>query len=189
MARRLHLGLLLISSLALTGCATMLVNAHADRRVDFAAYRTYDWAPADALPAGDPRLDNNPFFKDYLEGAVERRLAIRGLARDNAGAPDLLIHYHASVNQRIDVVRTDRQRGYCYGEDCQVDVFEYEAGTLVLDFVDAATDKVVWRGWAQDIVDGAIDDQDRLEKKIDEAVARLIELYPGARRIRAGAQP
>ena len=181
MLRRLYLAVVAVSLLGVSGCATMLVNSHADRTVDFAVYRTFDWAAADALPTGDPRLDNNPFFHDYLQGAVERRLAARGLERVESGSPDLLIHYHASVDRRVDIVRIDRQSGYCYGEDCQVDVIDYEAGTLVLDFVDAATTKVVWRGWAQDAFDGVIDDQDRMEKTIDEAVSRMLERYPPAR--------
>jgi hypothetical protein len=31
----------------------------------------------------------------------------------------------------------------------------YETGALLIDFVDARTDKLVWRGWAEDGVDGS----------------------------------
>ena len=61
------------AALALTGCATtMNVSAYVGRGVNFSQYRTYDWGPADALPTGDPRLDNNGFFIDLLEGAIEK---------------------------------------------------------------------------------------------------------------------
>ena len=123
----------------------MTVSSHVDRGINFARYRTYDWGPADALPTGDPRLDKNPFFKDHVEGAVEKQLAARGLQMSTSGTPDLLIHYHASINQRIDVNRLDRRYGYCYGVDCPSDVIEYEAGTLVLDIVDSRTNRVIWR--------------------------------------------
>ena len=165
---------------AVTGCATMMVSSHVQRDVDFARYRTYDWGPADALPTGDPRLDNNPFFKDHMQGAVEKHLAARGLELSSTGKADLLIHYHANVSQRIDVNRVDRQYGYCYGEDCSVRVMEYEAGTLVLDIVDTRTDRVVWRGWAQDSLEGVIDNQDRMERMINEAVAQMLERFPRA---------
>ena len=63
----------------IAGCATtMTVSSHVDRAVDFAHYRTYDWGPADALPTGDARLDANPFFKDHLQGEVEKQLAAKG---------------------------------------------------------------------------------------------------------------
>ena len=55
----------------------MNVSSHIERGVDFAQFRTWDFGPADALPTGDPRLDNNPIFKDYLEGSVGKALEAR----------------------------------------------------------------------------------------------------------------
>jgi outer membrane protein assembly factor BamE (lipoprotein component of BamABCDE complex) len=59
-------------TLALAGCATLTASAHIERGVNFGDYITYDWGPPDNLPVGDPRLDNNPFVHDYLEGAAGR---------------------------------------------------------------------------------------------------------------------
>jgi hypothetical protein len=69
------------AALALGACAPINVSSHVERSVDFAQYHTWDWGPADALPTGDPRLDNNPFFKDYLEGAFEKGMAARHFER------------------------------------------------------------------------------------------------------------
>ena len=46
-------------------------------------------------------------------------MAARGYVQSRARVPDLLIHYHASINQRIDVYGVDREHGYCDGDDCQ----------------------------------------------------------------------
>ena len=167
-----------IATLAVTGCATMNVSSHVRSGVDFTQYRTYDWGAADALPTGDPRLDKNPFFQDHMQGAVEKQMAAKGFERAAAGTPDLRIHYHANITQRIDIDRADRDRGYCYEDDCQAGVIEYEAGTIVLDFVDTRTNKVIWRGWAQDSLDGVLDNKDRMERKIDEAVSRMLARLP-----------
>ena len=167
-----------ISALAVTSCATMNVSSHVQRGLNFAQYRTYDWGPADELPTGDPRLDQNPFFKDHREGAVEKQLAAKGFERVTTGTADLLIHYHASITQRIDVNRLDREYGYCYDEDCRSRVIEYEAGTLVLDIVDTRTNRVIWRGWAQDSVEGMLNNEDRMARKIDEAVKRMLQTLP-----------
>jgi uncharacterized protein DUF4136 len=156
----------------------MTVGSHVDRGINFARYRTYDWGPADALPTGDPRLDKNPFFKDHVEGAVEKQLAARGLEMSTSGTPDLLIHYHASISQRIDVNRLDRGYGYCYGVDCPPDAIEYEAGTLVLDIVDSRTNRVIWRGWAQDTVEGVLDNEDEMARQINEAITRMLARLP-----------
>lgn len=180
MPRFVRLAAVALSALALTGCATMNVSSHIERGLDFAQYRTYDWGPADALPTGDPRLDKDPFFQDHVLGAVEKQLALKGFERSTSGAPNLLIHYHASINQRINVNRMDREHGYCYADDCHAGVIDYEAGTLVLDIVDARTNRVIWRGWAQDSVEGVLDNQDRMARKIDEAVRRMLERLPPA---------
>lgn len=179
MRRCMSWTVLALAVVAATGCAsTMTVSSHVDRDVSFGRYRTYDWGPADALPTGDPRLDKNPFFKDRVEGAVEKGLAAHGFTLALSGQPDLLIHYHANISQRIDVNRVDRRYGYCYGAECPSGVLEYEAGTLVLDLVDRRTNRVVWRGWAQDTVEGTLGNEDRMARQIDEAVSRMLARLP-----------
>jgi hypothetical protein len=178
MGRLLRLTAVAVSALGLTACATMTVSSHAERGLDFTPYLTYDWGPPDALPTGDPRLDKNPFFQDHLQGAVEKQLAAKGFERSASGTPDLLIHYHASINQRIDVNRIDLEYGYCYGENCQVRVVDCEAGTIVLDIVDTRTNRLIWRGWAQDSIEGTLDNQDRMAQNIDEGVRRMLRRFP-----------
>ncbi len=165
-----------------SGCAvTMSVSSHVDRTLDFAQYRTFDWGPADALPTGDARLDRDPFFKDHVQGAVERGLSARGIELTSSGKPDLLIHYHANITERIDVNRADRTYGYCRGADCPSEAIWYEAGTLVLDFMDAHTNKLVWRGWAQNSVEDMLNNRDKMAKTIDQAVTEMLRQYPQAR--------
>jgi len=173
-----HLTAVTALALAVTGCATMSVSSHVRGGIDFATYRTYDWGPADALPTGDPRLDQDPYFKDYLMGAVEKQLAARGYERSSSGTPDLLIHYHASITQRMNVYGVDREHGYCYDEDCKAWATDYEAGTLVLDLVDARANQVIWRGWAQDSVEDLLDNGDRMARKVREAVSRMLARLP-----------
>jgi hypothetical protein len=173
-----HLTAVTTLALAVSGCATMSVSSHVRGGIDFATYRTYDWGPADALPSGDPRLDQDPYFKDHLMGAVERQLAARGYLRSSSGTPDLLIHYHANITQRLDVYGVDREHGYCFDEECKAWVTDYEAGTLVLDLVDAGTNRVIWRGWAQDSVEDVLDNEDRMARQINEAVSRMLARLP-----------
>ncbi len=110
MPRVLPVAALIVSVLVTTGCAVrMNVGSHQDHNLNLSRYRTFAWGPADALPTGDRRLDENPFFKDHVQGAVERELARRGFELQSSGAPDLLIHYHASITKRIDVNRVDRR--------------------------------------------------------------------------------
>jgi uncharacterized protein DUF4136 len=167
------------AALVLTACAArMNVSSHVERGVDFADFQTYDWGPADALPTGDPRLDNNPFFHDYFEGAVEKQMALRGFEKVEWGTPDLLLHYHANISQRFEVAGVDNEHGACSGGDCEPRAMTYEAGTLVLDIVDNYTARVVWRGWAQRDVDGVIDNQDRLNEFVNQAAVKMMAQFP-----------
>jgi hypothetical protein len=184
MMRRLFVRLAVgFTAMAMTsGCAaTISVSSHADRSVDFAQYRTFDWGPADALPTGDPRLDADPFFKDHVQGAVERGLSARGVALTSSGAPDLLIHYHANITERIDVSKVDRAYAACQTPGCAPESSWYEAGTLVLDVMDARTNTLVWRGWAQNSVEDMLKNRDVMAATIDRAVAEMLRQLPRRR--------
>jgi hypothetical protein len=168
-----------ISALAITGCAPIHVGSHVDHGLDFARYRTYAWGSPDARPAGDPRLEQNGFYRDHVEGAIDKQLAARGLARSASGQPDVLIHYHATTSRRIDVSR-NQTSPYCYGEDCLSGVVEFETVTLVLDLIDADTNRMIWRGWAQHRMDGLAGNPYRMARTIEEAVARMVKRLPPA---------
>lgn len=163
-----------ILGLTLTGCALMRVNSFVERGFDVTHYRTYAWAPEDQLITGDPRLDNNPFFLDRLQADVDKALAARGLEKTTSAAPDLLLHYHARINQRLDVNGVDQKYGYSDSMRASV----YDAGTILLDFVDARTSRLVWRGWAEGSIDGFVDNQNWMEERIDEAVMRILARLP-----------
>ena len=170
---------IVIAGLMLAGCATLRVSSHSDRGLVWSKYTTFDWGPPDALPAGDPRLDKDPFFQDRVEGAIEKAMAAHGFARSAASErPDVLIHYHAHVMERLDVDQIDRGYGYCSTADCQPRVSRYEAGTLVVDIVDAASHVLIWRGWAQGSLDGVLGNRDRLRGRIDESVRQMFETLP-----------
>ena len=166
---------LVASALTLAACATMTVRSFASP-ASFTQYRTYGWADDGPSATGDPRLDNNPFFDTRIRADADRQLAARGFEKVTTVAPDLMLHYHASVTQRLDVAGADQKYGYCEG--CQTASL-YDAGSIMLDFVDARTNTLVWRGWSEASLDGIVDNQDWLEKRIDEAVARIVATIPG----------
>lgn len=179
MRRLLAVTAVLSTTFVIASCATtMTVSSHVEHGLDFAPYHSFDWGPPDALPTGDPRLDRDPFFKDHVQGAVEKGLAARGIALQTSGTPDLLIHYHANIRQRIDVNRIDRAYGYCPETNCPPETVEYEAGTLVLDVIDARTNRLIWRGWAQKGIGNMLHDRDTMARTIDEAVTRMLERLP-----------
>ncbi len=162
----------------LSACATVHTGADFTPGLRLDQYRTFDWGGGDSLPVGDPRLDQNPFFDARVRAAVELELATRGLMRATV-SPDLLVHYHASVRQRVDVIRADEGRGYSSPRDSRSDmVVEYEEGTLIVDVAEPKAKAILWRGWSQTDVGGLIENPREMEKRIRESVRLMMLKFP-----------
>ena len=164
-----------------SGCAaTMSVSSHVDRSLNFAQYRTFDWGPADALPTGDPRLDQRSVLQGSRAGSRGARArGSRHGADGPQGTPDLLIHYHANISERIDVDNADRVYGYCRSGDCPPESVWYEAGTLVLDFIDPDYEQAgLARLGAEQRRRHASRIRDKMAKTIDQAVAEMLRQLP-----------
>jgi hypothetical protein len=161
------------------GClALMPVSSHVERGLDFARYRTYDWAPADELPRTVERLRENPFFVDDVHGAIDTELNRRGLVRATAERADILVHYHAAVDERLEVTTRPGRFRDCFGDDCRSEVTTYEAGTLVVDVVDASTHRLVWRGWAEHRLEDMLDDPVEVKRRVQSGVRRIFTSFP-----------
>lgn len=169
--RRAVLAISLLAGVVAAGCGPIRVNSYTETGVTF-NFRTYAWAAEDSTPTGDPRLDNNRFFSDRVRASVDRELAARGFEK-TPESPDLTLHYHASITQAIEIAAATDHFEHC--QNCGTSV--YDAGTLVIDLVDARTSRLVWRGWAEK-VDTVIDNQDWMEETIDLTVAQIMKRLP-----------
>jgi hypothetical protein len=154
-------------------CAPVTVTSFTERGVQVSRYRTYDWGTVDTAVPGDPRLENNSLFHDYVRGAIDRQLRSHGYEQ-TALTPDLRVHYHASAAQRIYISGSEPTRERCI--DCAVQV--YDEGSVLIDLVDARTGALVWRGSAQTDIAGAVADQTRLERTIERVVTRILNTLP-----------
>ncbi len=184
--KRLSIGLALLASLFGAGCSSLSVSYNYDPQANFAAYRSFDWLPPRADGGVDELVGKNVRF------AVERELAAKGVRRETRD-PDLRIAIHGGRQKYVDV----QEYGYAYRDapyfvlppgtkdgrpvlapqtlcyERGVRTYEYEIGTLVLDFVDARRKEMVWRGVATAVVDPGSRPED-----VQEAVRRLLEKYP-----------
>lgn len=172
--RPLVAAIALTSAVTFSGCAATNVSSYFASQADVTRYHTYGWAAADRFETGDPRLDNNAFFQERVRAAVERELAGRGFEKVTAGPAALTVYYHLNIKQQVNANQADEKYGYC--NECTP--YVYDAGTLVIDLVDARTEKLVWRGWAEGSVEGAIDSQQLMEQQIDRAVTRIFTKLP-----------
>lgn len=162
---------------AISGCATLETGSFVDRAADFTRYQTYNWARPLTRPPGDPRLEKNPFFQDHLQGAVEKQLAARGFRGPTPRKPDLLLRYRAAVTPRVTINGVESGYGHC-SSDCSARIVEYEAATLVLDVIDARTNKMLWRGWVRDDLNDVLHNEDTMARRIQSAVTQMLAKLP-----------
>lgn len=159
--------------IGLAACAPITVTSFTEHDVNLSTYRTFAWERVGTGVPGDPRLDNNQLFHDYLRGAIERQLIARGY-EPTTQQPDLRIHYHASSRQKIYISGMEPETERC--RDCAVEV--YDEGTLLVDLMDARTGALVWRGAAESALAGVVDSQTRMEELIERVVERIVATLP-----------
>lgn len=168
---------LLVSIGLLIGCATVYdVKYDYDQQTDFAALKTYDWM---AVPE---KAGMNEFVVQRIKSAVNADLQAKGLilSTDN---PDFLIAQHTGKENKVQV--TDWGYGYgSYGRyrggyrgSSRVSTYEYEEGSLILDFVDAKSRKLIWRGTGKADVQ-YINTPDKSQALIDKAVQKILAKFP-----------
>jgi hypothetical protein len=174
--KRASVALFLVSFL-LPGCSSLTVNHDFDPDANFAAYRTYVWA--DQRPSSsDAGAGANDLIAQRIRRAVDAELQKEGLTRVENN-PDLLVAFHTGVKDKINV--TDW--GYTYGDyywgwgGRQIDVYQYQQGTLVVDLIERSSKELVWRGWAQKTVDENPSPQ-KIDRTIQDAVKKMFQRYP-----------
>ena len=119
---------------------------------------------------------------------MERELDAKGYRRSPTGAPDFWVLYGAAIRQKSDYSKLNGGSGYApaWGRGLWADeelgkrglyVRTYEEGTLIIDVVDAATSRLVWRGSAQAEVSGTNTERKK-EARLRSAVRRILARFP-----------
>jgi hypothetical protein len=185
MKTTLHLILATALICIFSGCETVSVTTDYDHAANFAKYKTYALTP----PSSGRTM--SPTSEAALRDALRAELASRGLTEAPGKRADLDIVRHVFVQEKISVQQwTDWGYGYhggwpygfgSYGmwvgaPMTYTDVNQYKEGTLILDFVDARTKKLVFRGVGSAVVGGP----ESNAAKIREAVSKIVAGYPGA---------
>jgi hypothetical protein len=163
------------------GCSSISVRHDFDTQADFTGYQTYAWLQQPTTAVGDAKAAQrtNTLLDKRIRRAVDAQLAAKGM-KPSAEDPDLLVIYHMGLDRKVDV----QDWGYSYPRypyggwyGGQVDVYEYDEGTLIVDLIDAESDQLVWRGTATKVIDETASPEKR-EANLNEVVTRLFADYP-----------
>jgi hypothetical protein len=173
--RSVSLFLLMASAV---GCSSVKIGYDHDPSANFSAYHTYDWVPGPQDTTGDRRVDNS-LVDIRMRTAIAAQLSVKGYTKPANGQPDFYVAYHVAVK---DMVKGSAAKYYTGDRNVGTwttvsDIQAYEAGTLLVDIVDASSKQLVWRGSAFGEVDPGLTSQER-DERIRNLVHKMFSHFP-----------
>ena len=196
----------LVASLALglliTACATTL-RPDVDYKPDynFSQVQTFGFYADSGTVSGDNPLQLSDMQVERIDTAIRNALTAKGLRfTEDAAEADLLVSWHLVTQFKTDVSSYDSgfslgwYHGYnrysmyncwgCIGPRTEVISRNYTDGTFIVDMIDPALERSVWRGVVNSRLSGKqIEDQERAN---NAAQAIFAAFPPGAA---AGTSP
>ena len=160
------------ATLGVTSCSPFQVRSDYAATANFNSYKTYK------LRIDDLKL--NDIDKDRVLNEISKQLQSKGLTvGDN---PDLIVNVKAN-HKKVTDVTTDRPYGmYGWGGPwgwgfgaSRTWSNNYNEGGLVIDMIDAQTQKLVWQGIGNGI---SVDSPKAKQQQIPEIVAEIMANYP-----------
>ena len=184
--------------MAVTGCSPS-VSVQQKPGTDFSQYRTYDWAKTDVKSADS----QNPIYQSTLndqqiQQAISGELAKRGIRPATGSAkPDFYLTYHLYIDEAERTVANPPVAGYAfpyavsyrggylpinYGYWYTTPYYQrggyrtetYQEGTMILDFIDARTNNLVWRGSVAD----AVNNPARIGSEFSRVAKEILDEFP-----------
>jgi hypothetical protein len=172
----------LVLSLLTTSAFAQKVKVGYDKSADFSKYKSYAWA-APSTPS------SRPLLREMVIGSVDHQLKSRGLARvENNG--DLILIGNGGMEYGINQAAGTPILPTYGGPPPTLDATMWTGatgasvlmapyvpeGTLILEFVDRGTNKVVWGGTVTQKLD--VEQKQKSLDLIDKGIAKLLKQFP-----------
>jgi hypothetical protein len=150
--KSLPYSLLLLSLLILAGCVSPTTVDY-----DRAAIGKFNSYKCFAIDSREARTDYqdvvlSPIVDRRIERALQAELSAKGFTSDCA-RPDFRVTFNTITKTVTDVNDFGlglspfrRHPYYGYGGYSRIDIDQYEAGTFIIDIIDATSKELVWRG-------------------------------------------
>jgi hypothetical protein len=159
----------------LIACSTLTVSTDYDPAANFGQYKTFTIMPLE-------QFKDIPITADRIKMAITQALQSRGL-QPASEAADLQIQVFAKLGKETQITSTGGYGGWGYGWRgygggmSTTTVQDVAVGTLVVDLVDAKTDKPVWRGMASDTINQKSTGEQKQEN-LNYAMNRMFAKFP-----------
>lgn len=160
-------------------CSSYDVRFDYDRQEDFSIFKTFDFMP---IPE-ELRAESNDLIINRIKSAVTREMTAKGFQHSDSS--DLLVAIHTEDKDKFDVTEWGYHyapydyywRDYGYWGGRNIDLIEYEEGTLTIDIIKADEREMIWRGAVTKALP-ARTSQDKIDQIINTAVKRILENFP-----------
>jgi hypothetical protein len=176
---------------AAVGAQKVDIKTNQAPNTDFTAFKTYAWLPpVPVVKNVAPDAVTNPTLSEealvpHIVAAVERELAARGMTKAPFDTADLHVAYFAAMSVGFSQTYLGEYYGYITGWASPIpigiapttSVTVYEKGTVLVDIVDRAANKAVWRGTAVTRIAQEHSLNKRIER-INDAAKKMFEKYP-----------
>lgn len=174
----------LLAVILWTACACsssyQTLKTRKDPAFRLADYPTFGFYDIDA--SGDTVQADFEKSVGIIKNEIARNLQTRSL--DEARDASLKINIAIAVKEKTQTRQTDfrtdgyprymGQRRYSWKSQ-EVPVGKYREGTIILDLVDANTNKLMWQGGAEGILPG---NNNNFEERISPVIAKIISEIP-----------
>lgn len=175
--------LVLCSALVAGPVFAQKVYVDYDKNYDATGLKTFAWSETSdtSVKAEDPLLHSR------IVNGIEYYLTLGGL-REDEDDPDVYVTYHTSTEKQVSLDTAHFGYGYpigwgtygphsygWYGGVTTTTVRTVQKGTLVVDVWDAESDKLVWRGLADNIT--VTDSPAKMEKRIEKALKKMVDTW------------
>ena len=170
------------ATLVFWGCSGVQVNQDYDPATDFSSMQAYRWESDTQEKTGDLRIDN-PLRDARIRAAVARQLSDKGFVRSEAGTVAFLVRYRYTLRQKIESDGAGGGIGFGIGSYGGVaigtgsNIREYDEGTLTIDFVDATSQTLLWRGTGTQRF-REYKDPKKASRDIDTLVEKILAQFP-----------
>lgn len=174
-----------LAAVLAVGCSTIQVRSTPAPNANLAQLRTFAFMTPMQPNSRAASLQQSPAGQQ-IRGEIAQDLVDKGYTPAGPGAqPDFLVAYRTHLQQRTDVENWGYPGPWGWGlgwgwggwawNGPDVTVSQYTEGTLVVDFVDPSSHRVLWRGTATSVVDHP---QNPSLRKVAKAVDKIIDRYP-----------
>ena len=165
----LRLFAIVIAALTIAGCSTITVNQDYNTDYDFSKLKTFGFLPI-TENSGIDQINAN-----RIKDAINKNLSARGYTPSEQADFGIALYFSTKTKTSVQ----DYGYGYGYGHwgMRDVEVSQYDEGTLVIDFIDIAQKELVWRGSGTGVVSGSASTEERTTK-INNAVTQILAQFP-----------